>query len=253
MTPVYLTLDVQITLRCNLRCRNCIKLCGAEDVTGMPYGEETDMTEGQFAKVLADARRVSNELGRPAVGTFCITGGEPLLHPRVRAFAEAAHTLESEGVVERVTVNTNGVLEMAGLNGRAVTYTRPAQKAAVHNVVLLHPSELAAPRGFAVCTHYRKWRPVVNVFGYSMCCAGDGYIRLYRLWDLLVADLPREEGGFPLERMDAVCVNCPFGCAREVFERDAGRPVSAAYREQGQINARLGYATGAPRLAEVAA
>lgn len=233
---MYQTLDVQVTLRCNARCRNCIKLCGMDDVTGLDYSQ-TDMTLDQIATLRDELADRFVHHGTMVIGVLCLTGGEAMLHPHIHTIVEMLDPLVSIGAVGHITINTNGLVEVPELSQYAVTYTPIPQKAATHNVVLLHPNEIEpGPHGFEQCQHYRKWRPVVNCYGHSLCCAADGYIRLFGLDHLIVPRLPESFDGYPLDKMDDVCSHCPFGASREIFERDAGRPVSVIYGVQAAIN-----------------
>lgn len=232
---IYPSLDVQVTLRCNAACRNCIKLCNMGVVTGLDYSD-TDITLEQAAMIQEELLALAAQHGRPIMSVLCLTGGEPLLHPQIRELAAIFAPLVPV-VADMFMINTNGSVEMPELSHYAATYTPLAGKAAEHNVVLLHPSDIEDEgHTFETCQHFRKWRPVVNVYGYSMCCAGDGYIRLMGVDDAITPHLPATPSDFPLAAMNQVCPHCPFGCQTQVFERDAGRPVSDFYLEQAARN-----------------
>lgn len=218
-------LDLQITLRCNCACRNCIKLCNMPE-TGLDYSQ-TDLSLNQvrdFARqaVAADAR----------IANLIVTGGEPLLHPRVVEIVELLdRELLATGHAGLVLVNSNLTLSApAAIAARLINFSRPRDNPQIHDCVFVHPDELGRPRPtFAGCRHYRKWRIVCNAYGYSLCCAADGYIRLFQLNHLLIDFFPRDYYDFPLPRMDDVCQHCAFGTGAPAKQRDVGRPVSAIY------------------------
>ncbi|MDW8069524.1 MAG: tungsten cofactor oxidoreductase radical SAM maturase [Anaerolineae bacterium] len=83
---------LEITTRCNLTCRTCIR-----NVWGEPL---EDMTDDTFERVRAGLQEL------PHLQEVCFGGyGEPWVHPRVLEYLAAIKTL---GV--RVTVSTNGTL-----------------------------------------------------------------------------------------------------------------------------------------------
>lgn len=229
--PTYEYLDLQITLRCNAACSNCIKFCNLQRVTGLDYSQ-SDLTRGQIAAFINDVRTAG-----VTIDNLVVTGGEPLLHSEVVDFV---HTLRDalldSGHVRRVLLNTN--LRQAvpkPLLPYAVNYSRPEESERIHDAVFVHPDDHGGPVRFADCRHYRKYRVVCNYQGYSLCCAGDGYIRLFALEHLIVDHLPADYQGFPLASMDDVCRNCPFG-GSPPKQADVGCPVSPIYAEQGKQN-----------------
>lgn len=233
---LYESLDVQVTLRCNVYCKNCIKFSNMEAVTGLDYSD-TDVSLLWVAR-LRDELAALSAHGK-VIDTLCLTGGEPTLHPDILDIVNLLKPLVP-WVVGQITINSNLIMPehlREKLAPYLINYSIVKDKPQIHSTVLLHPSEIQADAPtFAGCTHYRKWRPVVNVYGYSMCCAADGYIRLFGLDELIIPKLPVRPEGFPLSKMDLVCNHCPFGCRTEVFERDEGRPVSAVYQQRAEQN-----------------
>lgn len=234
---LYETLDVQVTLRCNFHCANCIKFSNMEKPTGLDYSN-TDMGVDQIWLLREEIEELHNKVTEsPVIGILCFTGGEPTLHPHL---IEMVRTMEPlvGSAVGSITINSNLLIDIPQLRQYIVNYTPTDQKHAVHNTVLLHPTEFGTKtmNTFKGCNHYRKYRPILNVYGYSLCCAADGYIRLFGLNELVIPRLPRNYDGFPLDKMDLVCNHCPFGSATEVFERDAGRPVSQLYQIEAAKN-----------------
>jgi hypothetical protein len=233
---IYPSLDIQITLRCNGSCLNCIEFCGMARLTGLDYSG-ADVSLEQVQQLKEELQSLSTERGGPVVDVLCITGGEPMLHRELAQIVDLLKPLIGAGVANKLIVNSNLIVRMEELEPYLVNYSTIAEKPLVHNTVLLHPTEIQSTLPtFESCKHYRKWRPVWNVYGYSLCCAGDGYIRLFCLDELIVPRLPESYSGFPLDKMDLVCRHCPFGCDTEVFERDRGCPVSTIYQEQAKLN-----------------
>lgn len=220
-------LDLQITLRCNARCANCIKFCNLERVTGLDYSD-SDLSLDQVNVVIDDIRAADAQ-----IANLVVTGGEPLLHSDA---AEIVAHLQAELVphyVKRIRLNTNLTLPVPpALQPHVVNYSRPADNPALHDAVFVDPAE---PPTFFGCSHYRRWRVVCNYQGYSLCCAGDAYLRLFCLPHLIVDRLPSSYEGFPLADMDQVCCVCPFG-GQPLKQAAVGSPVSPTYALQGRIN-----------------
>lgn len=244
--PPYEYLELLVTLRCNLRCRNCIRLCNSEDVTGMDYAG-LDMTMDQVRKVIEDVKNAERgtrsaeqpatcnlQPATPVVGCLVITGGEPTLHPQiVEIVALCERELVATGLAGRLVVNSNQLRPPPAAIARFVeTYTRPEEKATAHCAVLKAPER---PAKFAGCGHYRKWRVEASVHGYSLCCAAGGYMRLFGLRHLFQDTLPARPQDFgTIARMDEVCRHCAFG-DRPVPESEAGRPVDEVYRRAAEV------------------
>ena len=86
-------LFLELTDRCNLACRHCGSSCGARNATFLD------------ADLAIDTLRTVAEDFDPRSVMVCLTGGEPLVHPRFFEIAEAAADL---GFPWGVT--TNGTL-----------------------------------------------------------------------------------------------------------------------------------------------
>jgi len=221
-------LDLQITLRCNAACKNCIKFCGMQELTGLDYSH-SDLTLDQVAQFAAEAAASGVK-----IDNLVVTGGEPVLHAEIEQIVCLLdRELVTNGVANRLLVNTNRVLELpAVVRPYAINFSLPRDNPEIHHAVFVHPDDLGGPRPtFAGCNHYRKWRVVRNYQGYSLCCAGDAYIRLFGLRHLVIDRFPESYDDFPLARMDDVCQHCPFG-STPPLERDVGRPVSEIYARQ---------------------
>jgi organic radical activating enzyme len=223
------SVDLCITLRCNASCRNCIKFCGRGDITGLDYSD-SDMTMGQVEEFCRQVETLGQSLA-----SICVTGGEPMLHPLVNDIFDRLEELRDDGFVKTLMLNTNMVMPVPKKLARyAVNYSNPKDNSRLHHAVFVHPDDFGGERmTYAKCRHYRKRTIVLNYQGYNICCAADGYIRLFCMGGLI-------SNQFPLvapEGMDRVCAQCPFGNEKMVpFERDVGCPVSAVYAEEAEKN-----------------
>lgn len=89
---------IQITSKCNMRCRHCCVSAG-------PVGE--DMTESTFEQCISFAEASAARTGRPL--KTVIGGGEPTVHPHFREFLEAIEDRAyNRRRIEQVRVITNG-------------------------------------------------------------------------------------------------------------------------------------------------
>lgn len=69
---IYDFLDLQIILRCNAKCLNCIEFCNMKHLTGLDYSD-SDMTLDQIDKFISNIK----EFNKPVIENLYITGGEP--------------------------------------------------------------------------------------------------------------------------------------------------------------------------------
>ncbi len=244
---LYPDVQILITLRCNLPCLNCVKLCGMKSVTGLDY-TKSDMTIGQIEHFIDSVKSLSH-YPHPILGKVCVTGGEPLLHTKVK---EIVNLLERElvnsGLAEMVFINSNAVLEPPPeLKKYVITWSTAQVKELVHNVMLWHPTELGPKFGLGPPLTYKTCKGGAGQYalllthnGYSMCYGADGYIRLFCLDHLIIDYLPAGVNEFPVDRMDDVCQHCVFGYGNDVLPRDweYGRPVSTQYSKEAQLNRR---------------
>lgn len=236
MVPVYSDLNVAITLRCNARCLNCIRLCGDNGWSGLDYSG-TDMTLDQIEHVIRDVEAIAMLTGvRPIIGALCVTGGEPSLHPALveiwQAFSER---LLSPGLIGELVCNANATRPLPGMIAAHLVHWWSVGdvKAQNHIAAFSDPALRGEGLTFANCGHYRKDRIVVTAQGFTRCCAAEGYVRLACAEDLILDHLPMPDG-WP--NQDRICEHCAFACQTQVMERDAGRPIDPWYQVQADLN-----------------
>lgn len=219
-------LDICITLRCNAHCKNCIELCNMQEVTGIDYSD-SDMTLSQIDNFIDQVQAQGRQQVFDQVG---VTGGEPLLHPQVEEIVKRLDRLYAVGIFKNLYINSNlKIPAIPSLKKYILNYTPLEKKPLIHNTMLLHPTDIGAtPKTRVQCTHYRKDTWVLNYLGFSLCCAGDAYGRLFGRQDLILDHLPKSVKDFP--NMDAICLHCPFSSDDLVpLEKDRGCPVSSIY------------------------
>jgi len=233
MNFLFPVLDLQITLRCNAHCLNCIKFCNMKQQTGLDYSD-SDMTIDQIDKAINQIKSFE----RPNVfKSIFITGGEPVLHKQLEEIINKFINLQAEGYFTDLFINSNLKKEAPEpIRKYIINFSKPEDNKLIHNTVLIHPKDFCdSPKTYKTCTHYRKNRVVLNYLGYSLCCAGDAYIRLFNYEDLIVNHLPQSINDFP--NMDKICVHCPFSNDTKIpLEKNAGCPVSDVYYIEARLN-----------------
>lgn len=86
---------ISLTDRCNLRCVYCMPEDGGECIPA-----KDQLTDDKIV-------RLCQVLGKNGVKKIKLTGGEPLIHPKI---AELIHRIKTIPGIEQVTLTTNGVL-----------------------------------------------------------------------------------------------------------------------------------------------
>lgn len=231
VTPIYESLEIVITLRCNARCRNCIRLCNSEDL-GLDYSG-LDMTIENVTQALTEVAQLFETHGRPVFDVVCITGGEPTLHPQLGEIWELCRQslLGGWGMANTLVCNVNRTRPVPPEIEPQVVHwwSVGREKADNHIAMLVDPAERGEVITRASCRHYRRNRIVVTKQGWIRCCASEGYTRLAGAKGLILDHLPASIEDWP--NMDRICAHCAFAAPTQVFERDVGRPVSDVFRE----------------------
>jgi hypothetical protein len=201
-------------------------------VTGLDYSY-SDMTLAQIDHFINEVKSAGQ---KPMFNHVYVTGGEPLLHPYIVTIVQRLEQLQAEGYIDVLHINSNLLLSATQeLQKYVVNFTSVKDKPSIHDVVLLHPSEFGVKKTYAECTHCRKHTWVLNYLGFSLCCAGDAYVRLFGKEHLILDHLPRSVDEFP--NMDEICAHCPFSNDdRMPKERDRGSPVSIIYSQEAEKN-----------------
>lgn len=198
---------------------------------------DPDMTQDEFDLVVDDIVKLHRSTGKPAFRTVSLTGGEPFLHPSIEKWA---HTVQERllgpGIISCFHINTNATCPIppALLPCSKTFVTVGEQKARCHVAMFDDPAERGESLTRDKCHHYRKHRLVANRYGYTRCCAGEGYVRLFAAEHLILPFLPASMQDWP--NMDEICQHCAFASPTHRYERDVGRPVSAVYEQQAALN-----------------
>jgi hypothetical protein len=213
-----------------MSCKNCIRLAGPNS-----YGldnDKLDLDMEDVRRIVDDIYVVASKIPlRPLIGFVALTGGEPLLHPKVgQIFQLLKKELHDTGLTKDILINTNGLLPPpVNLKQWCVTYSTPQQKHDGHLAMFAdkHGSH------FDACTHYRKWRVVVSRLGWSLCCAAEGYARLAQKGNHWLKNLPINSYDFPTKTFGGICAHCAFSAEGRgaPLEKDSP-PVSQYFQNQ---------------------
>jgi hypothetical protein len=103
--PNKLTIEIDITHRCNLHCRHCNRLCNAESMYGV-VREHKDMEKKHIDFLCSQIK--ANPKGK--VGLLRIIGGEPLLSKILDYAICCFETLILEGFADNINIVTNGTV-----------------------------------------------------------------------------------------------------------------------------------------------
>lgn len=239
MEAIYYAIDLAVTLRCNWKCKNCLRFCNMKNESGLSY-EDSDMTISQIENFINQVEELSNKENRRVFEFIQVSGGEPLLHPNIVEIVQLLQKrLIEKKYCGRLIVNSNLMSETPKeIEEYIINYLTVEEKNNVHIAVLLHPDEIGVNRPtFHSCNYLNKKRLVLTYQGYNVCCSADGYIRLFGEEGLILDRLPNSIDGFDLDSMNRVCQHCAFGCIPfAAFEKEIGQPISKIYQEQANLN-----------------
>lgn len=127
-----ITIEVDITHRCNMACRHCNRLCNADANYGIKRSiVDMDMRHINF--LISEIKRLPKE----SVRLIRILGGEPLLSNILVDAVQAFISLIEEGIIKELNIVTNGTIPVPEVCKPFVVYAPQIVK------------EMVKERGFA--------------------------------------------------------------------------------------------------------
>ena len=190
--------EMQLTYRCNLKCRMCNRLCDK-------FPLDDDMTVGQvetFVRKLEEERRT--------IVRIKLVGGEPTLHPDFLTICELLSAAVQKGLVGKVAVNSNGLTQSQFTKPLppGVNWKLSPAKNKRHRPYLWSPKDLGLV-GRGPCKMPRICGFSLDVKGWLPCSGGVAIARLFgheHLYRPLDGPLPTKEWG-----MAELCQDCIHG------------------------------------------
>ena len=113
-----LTIEIDITHRCNMRCRHCNRLCNAEAMYGVTR-EHKDMEERHIDYLCTQI--LAYPKGR--IGLLRIIGGEPLLSKILDYAILRFEDLVLEGYANDINIVTNGTVRPSETSKKYLVYS----------------------------------------------------------------------------------------------------------------------------------
>ena len=104
--PVGGTIEVEITFRCNLKCRHCNRFCNSE--------KDYNLSRSKFDMDIEHINYLCNEIRRfpkKRFHTLRIIGGEPLMSDILTEALNIFKDLVIEGFIHDIIIVTNGTFE----------------------------------------------------------------------------------------------------------------------------------------------
>lgn len=113
-----ITIEIDITHRCNMRCRHCNRLCNAEDLYCVTR-EHKDMERKHIDFLYSQI--LSYPKGR--IGLLRIIGGEPLLSKIIDYAIIRFEDLVRKGFADDINIVTNGTVKPSDLCKKYLVYS----------------------------------------------------------------------------------------------------------------------------------
>ena len=188
-----ISVELEITLRCNHACPSCSRHCNIFD-----YGP-TDMSMLEIEKFVKEAQ------ASKGVKILSVMGGEPTIHPRFVDIVELLHQdLVKPGVVGLLRIATNGKKPLPRLSFKPATVVSlPSQKK--HRYSFIAPQD--SGQATLNCRVPYTCGVALNKFGYSPCGAGGAVARLFGLGQFIRDRLPSSPEEF-IDYRNLLCTLC---------------------------------------------
>ena len=159
--------EINPTLRCNLKCPNCNRLCHLTP----KWANDSDMTVEQVERFVAELRGGPVQAKRVKVA-----GGEPLLHPELGEILGVLLAGVTEGLIEKIKIDSNGTLPKLHIEHPALRWSgrKPAKK--VHLPTLWSPTDLNLPTSYP-CSMPKACGISLDNRGYLPCSMAISLVR----------------------------------------------------------------------------
>lgn len=175
-----MTIEVDITQRCNLSCRHCNRLCNAEADYGI-VRQDTDMKMSHIQYLIEQIKSKPKGF----ISMVRVLGGEPFMSPIIVDAITAFESLITEGYISTINIVTNGTLpipevckpyivyapqiigEMVKQKGAPVTAKEVyAIKNVKHRNITISPQDFGLP--YKICERVNVCGIHYTVYGFSL-------------------------------------------------------------------------------------
>lgn len=173
-----ITIEVDITHRCNLACHHCNRLCNADANYGIKRSV-VDMDMRHIDYLISEVKK----LPKGSVRLIRILGGEPLLSEIIINATQSFINLIKEGVIEELNIVTNGTVKVPETCKPYVVYAPQIVKQMVREKGLVTPCDIYAIKNtkhrnitvspvdydleYDVCDRVKECGIHYTVFGFS--------------------------------------------------------------------------------------
>lgn len=173
-----ITIEVDITHRCNLACRHCNRLCNAEENYGINR-TMVDMDMRHINFLISEVKR----LPKGSVKLIRILGGEPLMSKIIIEATKAFEHLIEDNFIRDLHIVTNGTIEVPTACEPYVVYAPQIVKEMRNANGIVSPQEVYAIKNtkhrnitispkdynldFQVCNRVYECGIHYTVFGFS--------------------------------------------------------------------------------------
>ena len=170
----YDKIEIEITLNCNLACKNCNRMIGMID------RGDTNMTVGQIEYFVSEMKNKPH-----TVKTISIIGGEPLVHPQfLEIWFLLYKKLFEPKIITKMNLFTNGILPVPKeLDVCTYNLVKSPFSSKRHYNFYIAPVDVEVE--VKRCDIPKRCGITLNKFGYFPCGGGGGALSL--LFDLKMA------------------------------------------------------------------
>jgi len=195
-----INLELNITLKCNLACSNCNRLCHV-------FRERTEhMSIEQIKKFIDQAKN------NGGINKLKVLGGEPLLHPQFVEIYDLLTSAAKDGVINCIKIESNKTIIPPKVeNYNFVSWKGRVQSKKKHQPILWSPKDLGVVKGAQPnCPQVRKCGYSLDKYGYLPCSCAIMISRLFGNVDLYSHEFPKQLWG-----LDKLCQHCIFSMDQE--------------------------------------
>jgi hypothetical protein len=195
-----INLELNITLKCNLACSNCNRMCNI-------YRDRTEhMSLDQIKKFIEHAKNGGG------INKLKVLGGEPLLHPQFVDIYNLLCEAGKQGIIRYIKIETNKTVPFPKVeNYPFVCWKgRPPNKKK-HQPFLWSPKDLGVVKTAQPhCPQLTKCGFSLDKYGYLPCSLAIMISRLFGLTHLYKHEFPTQVWG-----LEELCPNCIFSMDQE--------------------------------------